>query len=108
MEGIIMKQYKIFFASILATVLFTTPFIYSSNADSLPTHSQLKASLKAVVAEENGGFGFNMWATIVDRDGVVMLSVFQNLHYQLQISSQRFSQEAACLVCNLAIPLIPK
>ncbi len=76
MEGIIMKQYKIFFSSILATVLFVTPFISSSNADSLPTHSQLKASLKAVVAEENGGFGFNMWATIVDRDGVVRALVF--------------------------------
>jgi len=27
--------------------------------------------LKDVVSEENGGFGLNMWATVVNRDGVV-------------------------------------
>ncbi len=43
---------------------------------SLPSHSELLAALKAVVTEENGGFGFNMWATIVDRDGVVRAVVF--------------------------------
>ncbi|MFQ5964505.1 MAG: heme-binding protein [Candidatus Scalinduaceae bacterium] len=48
----------------------------SSFANSLPTHAELQAALKAVVAEENGGFGFNMWATIVDRDGVVKTIVF--------------------------------
>src|SRR5215510_7220125 len=38
----------------------------------LPTQAQLRAALKAVVAANtNGGFGLNMWATIVDRDGVV-------------------------------------
>lgn len=43
---------------------------------SFPSHSELRATLKAVVAEENGGFGFNMWATIVDRDGLVKAVVF--------------------------------
>ncbi len=45
-------------------------------AGSLPAHSRLQAALKAVVTEQNGGFGFNMWATIVDRDGVVQAVVF--------------------------------
>lgn len=40
------------------------------------SHSQLQAALKTVVAEDNGGFGFHMWATIVDRDGVVQTVVF--------------------------------
>ena len=71
-----MKHSKIIFISALATVLFTTLFLSSSPAGNLPTHSQLKATLKAVVAEENGGFGFNMWATVVDRDGVVRALVF--------------------------------
>lgn len=48
----------------------------SSTAGSLPSHTELQAALKAVVAEKNGGFGFNMWATIVDRDGVVSAVVF--------------------------------
>jgi uncharacterized protein GlcG (DUF336 family) len=45
-------------------------------AAGLPTHSQVQAALKTIVAEKNGGFGLNMWATIVDRDGVVKLVVF--------------------------------
>jgi uncharacterized protein GlcG (DUF336 family) len=35
------------------------------------SHSEITAALKAVVSEQNGGFGLNMWATVVDRDGIV-------------------------------------
>ncbi len=42
----------------------------------LPTHAQLQKALRDVVAEPNGGFGFQMWATVVDRDGVVRMVVF--------------------------------
>jgi uncharacterized protein GlcG (DUF336 family) len=45
-------------------------------AAGLPTHAQVQGALKDIVAEKNGGFGLNMWATIVDRDGVVKLVVF--------------------------------
>ncbi len=48
-------------------------------AQELPTaltHAQLQSALKTAVAEENGGFGFHMWATIVDRDGVVRNVIF--------------------------------
>ena len=41
-----------------------------------PTHSELQKILKEVVNEKNGGFSLNMWATIVDRDGVVKAVVF--------------------------------
>ncbi len=44
---------------------------------SLPTHSVLQAALKSVVsAGNNGGLGFNMWATIVNRDGLVCQVAF--------------------------------
>ena len=36
------------------------------------THEQLDA-LKAAVAAGDGGLGFDMWATIVDRDGMVKI-----------------------------------
>jgi uncharacterized protein GlcG (DUF336 family) len=75
-ENIAMKKYTRRFTSVAAVVLFTTFFALSAFADSLPTHTELRAALKAVVADENGGFGFNMWATIVDRDGVVKLVAF--------------------------------
>ncbi len=45
-------------------------------AGGLPTHTDLQKTLQEVVKEENGGFGLNMWATIVDRDGVVRGVVF--------------------------------
>ena len=43
---------------------------------SLPSHDALKKALAAAQAEPNGGLGFHMWATVVDRDGVVCAVVF--------------------------------
>jgi len=46
------------------------------NMGSLPSHAELKQALIAAVQEKNGGFGLNMWATLVDRDGVVTAIAF--------------------------------
>lgn len=46
------------------------------NSKKLPRHDDLTTALKAVVKEENGGFGLNMWATVVDRDGIVKAVTF--------------------------------
>lgn len=43
------------------------------DVSALPTHDAVTAALRDVVARENGGFGLPMWATIVDRDGVVLV-----------------------------------
>lgn len=40
---------------------------------SMPSHAAVTDALRDVVAEDNGGFGLQMWASIVDRDGVVVL-----------------------------------
>src|SRR5437773_458974 len=45
----------------------------------LPTHAQLVAALKSVVdlgGTNNSGFGLNMWATTVNRDGEVCAIAF--------------------------------
>jgi uncharacterized protein GlcG (DUF336 family) len=42
----------------------------------LPSHENLRAQLRAVLEEQNGGLGFEMWATILDRNGVVVDVVF--------------------------------
>jgi uncharacterized protein GlcG (DUF336 family) len=39
-------------------------------------HSALVSALKTVVAMDNAGFHLNMWATLVDRDGVVTAVAF--------------------------------
>ena len=70
-----MKKSKEVF-TILAFMLFSTLFPLQSFADGLPTHVEIKEALKSIVGEKNGGFGLNMWATVVDRDGVVKAVVF--------------------------------
>jgi uncharacterized protein GlcG (DUF336 family) len=47
-----------------------------THATQLPTYDDFKAALTAVQQEANGGLGFNMWGTIVDRRGVVIAVVF--------------------------------
>ncbi len=44
--------------------------------DFLPSHNNLRNRLRDVVDEQNGGLGFDMWATILDRDGKVVDVVF--------------------------------
>lgn len=70
----------------IKTLVFSTlisfTFISYSNAgrydvcNKLPNHAQLKAALSAAQAENNGGFGLNMWAAVVNRDGVVCAVAF--------------------------------
>ncbi len=60
----------------LVVMLFSAMLSLQSFADSLPMHKVIKEALKSIVGEKNGGFGLNMWATVVDRDGVVKAVVF--------------------------------
>lgn len=48
----------------------------SSACKMLPSHSLLQSALAAAQAQSNGGFGLNMWATVVNRDGVVCAVAF--------------------------------
>ncbi len=48
----------------------------SNSCSSLPSQSQLKTALQSAVDAEHTGFDLNMWATIVDRDGVVCAVAF--------------------------------
>src|ERR1700722_1324563 len=42
----------------------------------LPSHAALRSALNAAQAQANGGFGLQMWATVVNRDGVVCAVAF--------------------------------
>jgi uncharacterized protein GlcG (DUF336 family) len=48
----------------------------NSLARLLPDHATLRGQLRAVLEEQNGGLGFEMWATILDRNGKVVDVVF--------------------------------
>ena len=52
----------------------------SSLVAALPNHNTLRNRLRDILEEENGGLGFEMWATILDRDGRVVDVVFSGEH----------------------------
>jgi uncharacterized protein GlcG (DUF336 family) len=62
----------------LAAVLTTTP-VATQGPEScrpLPDHATLQKALAAAQAQANGGLGFHMWGTVVDRDGIVCTVAF--------------------------------
>jgi uncharacterized protein (TIGR02246 family) len=48
----------------------------ATGCNNLPTHAALRAALSKARAEANGGFNLDMWAAIVNRDGVVCAVAF--------------------------------
>ena len=48
----------------------------NNQCGSLPTHGQLESALSAARGQMNGGFNLDMWATVVNRDGVVCAVAF--------------------------------
>jgi uncharacterized protein GlcG (DUF336 family) len=49
---------------------------HSADCNGLPSQSTLRTALKAARAMPNGGFNLDMWATVVNRDGVVCAVAF--------------------------------
>ncbi len=75
--------FAVVFAVIALSVVALSPVIADRDDDdrwdhkhSIVSHQRLQQVLRDVVAEGNGGFDLNMWATVVDRDGVVQTVVF--------------------------------
>jgi hypothetical protein len=56
-------------------MLFTACPVFA-NCSSLPNLSTLQSALDGAVGGNNGGLGFNMWATLVSNDGVVCAVAF--------------------------------
>ena len=48
----------------------------SNSCRGLPSYAQLKSALNSAVSADTTGFNLNMWATVVDRDGVVCAVAF--------------------------------
>ena len=66
------------FILLLAIVFMPLPAFAGNDNDckDLPSHGALKAALDAAVAAETSGLNFHMWATVVNRDGVVCAIAF--------------------------------
>jgi uncharacterized protein GlcG (DUF336 family) len=63
-----------------AQALTTSDVDVAAACKQLPTHGQLQAALALAQAQSNGGFGLNMWGTIVNRDGVVCAVAFTGVN----------------------------
>jgi uncharacterized protein GlcG (DUF336 family) len=48
----------------------------NSSCRGLPSHQDLRDALQAAQGQPNGGFALDMWATVVNRDGVVCAVAF--------------------------------
>ena len=57
--------------------------------DTLPNFSALKAALDAATATETSGLNNQMWATVVDRDGVVCAVAFSGVNRGAQWPGSR-------------------
>jgi uncharacterized protein GlcG (DUF336 family) len=69
------------FSLLLALVLMPLPALAGNDNDckDLPSYGALKAALDSAVAAETSGLNLHMWATVVNRDGVVCAVAFSGI-----------------------------
>ncbi len=60
-----------------------------ANCAALPDHAMLKSALNFAVETETSGLNFQMWATLVDRDGVVCAVAFSGANRGAQWPGSR-------------------
>ncbi len=84
--------------AILLGVIVLVPLASTAKADEggspagcrgLPTYPQLKAALEAAVQTETSGLNNHMWATIVNRDGIVCAVAFSGTDRSAQWPGSR-------------------
>ena len=81
----------------------------NNNCRNLPDHAALRAALEAAVADEESGLDFEMWATLVDRDGIVCAVAFSGANRGSQwpgsrvISAQKANTANAFSLNGLAL-----
>jgi uncharacterized protein GlcG (DUF336 family) len=76
----------------------------SAGCSSLPSHGTLKAALDKATAEEKSGLNNHMWATIVDRDGVVCAVAFSGTNRGSQWGASRvISAQKASTASSLGL-----
>jgi uncharacterized protein GlcG (DUF336 family) len=70
-----------FFGGVLISVIVfsAAPLFAQSGCAALPDHGTLRSALISAVAAETSGLNNQMWATIVDRDGVVCAVAFSGV-----------------------------
>lgn len=86
-----MKHTNLLVAGIVVVTLTASTRAADSQKDcsDLPSYGALKAALDTAVAAENSGLNFHMWATLVNRDGVVCAVAFSGIDRDSQWPGSR-------------------
>src|SRR5262245_29038190 len=90
-------------------VLSAAPVLAEPGCAGLPDHATLRSALISAVAAESSGLNNQMWATIVDRDGVVCAVAFSGADRGAQwpgsrvISAQKANTANAFSLDRLAL-----
>jgi uncharacterized protein GlcG (DUF336 family) len=98
-----MKIFSMFLFLLLASQAF------ADTCKTLPNYATLKSALDSVVKEETSGLDFEMWASIVDRDGTVCTVAFSGADRGAQwpgsriISAQKANTANAFSLDKLAL-----
>jgi uncharacterized protein GlcG (DUF336 family) len=71
-----MGRERLFVPALALTMLFIGIAQADDSCKGLPSHAALQTALKAAREQANGGLNFDMWATVVNRDGVVCAVAF--------------------------------
>lgn len=71
-----------------------------ASADALPDHKELRSTLKSAVGTDNGGMELDMWATVVDRDGVVRAVVYSGKDRHAQWPGSRVISAQKAFTAN--------
>jgi uncharacterized protein GlcG (DUF336 family) len=83
--------------------------VYWASCSGLPDHHVLQTALENARAQINGGFNLDMWATVVNRDGLVCQVAFTGTNRGSQwpgsrvISAQKANTANAFSLPNLAL-----
>jgi uncharacterized protein GlcG (DUF336 family) len=104
---------KLSFLSLALALCSTVPVCAQDrdhdSCKDLPSWNQLKSALTAARNQSNGGFNLDMWATVVNRDGVVCAVAFTGVDRGSQwpgsrvISAQKANTANAFSLPNLAL-----
>jgi uncharacterized protein GlcG (DUF336 family) len=73
----------------MISFLLISSFNAFASCPGLSDHKELAAVLKKVQAEKNGGLGFHMWATLVNREGTVCDVAFSGNNWDDQWPGSR-------------------
>ena len=100
LAGLLLILYGVFGGS-------TVFAIDGTSCGELPSHADLQKALTSARGEANGGFGLDMWGTIVNRDGVVCAVAFTGVDRGDQWPGSRaISAQKANTANSFSLPIL--